>query len=183
MAKLKLLPPKRTPALGPVPPIDNEVMAEVHRRERTSRKDVIWVGVALAAFLAASMIYENGHRSDRQTAERQAQLRAATATALPPPGYDAASRYPSAGEFEADAAVREARALLAANAAENKADPVLNPKAAAEPTVTVPPPPPPKPFSDPNFGTSTFSPGAATPTPTPAQAQVAPAKPAPTPPR
>lgn len=173
MARLKLLPPRRVPpALGPRPSIENEALAEVRQRERTNRKDVIWVAVALGAFLIAGFIYENAHRADRQAAQRQDQIRAATAAALPPPGYDPASRYPTASELEADAAVREARALLSANAAENANDPILNPKAAHDAPPPMPMPPPPRPFSDPSsvYGGAPAAPGQPVPaTPAPSQ--------------
>lgn len=162
MAKLKL-PPSPKPSLGEPPTIETEALAEVRQRERTSRRDVIWVAVALGAFLLASLIYEHGHRSDREAAERQAQMRQATAPALPPPGYDATSRYPSAGEVEADAAVREARALVAANAATNAADPMLNPQTPQSAALTPPPPGPPRPFSDPNYGASAYGAQSAAP--------------------
>jgi hypothetical protein len=158
---------------GPRPPgpdlsSEDEALAEVRQRERTNLKDIFWVVVVLVIITVMSFIYETGQKRDRKAAEHAAQLRAQTMTALPPPGYSPAAREPSEEEVEADAAAREARAVVAANDRANATDPLLNPPKKAS---DLPPllPSSPKPFSDPNYGLPAVPAGAA-PVPAPAEA-------------
>jgi hypothetical protein len=167
---------RQDPPLRPRPPgaessAEDEAMIEVRQRERTNLKDIFWVAIILAVVLGMSLIYEAGQKHDRQAAERAAQLRAATLSALPPPGYSPAARNPSEEEVEGDAAAREARALVAANARANASDPLLHPPTKAS-DLPPPLPPSPKPFSDPTYGQQT---GVAPPAPAPTEA--APPKP------
>jgi len=180
MSKLKFLPPERAAPSRLAPPEapreQDEALVQVRQRSRNNLKDIVWVAAGLAIILIGIMIYQGSHEHERRLAERQAELRAATAPALPPPGYDRSST-PTAGELEADASVREARALVAANAAENAADPMLNPQ--KQMPQAAPMPMSPKPFSDPYYtGGGPAAPAAVpVPPPAPVQAQVPPGPP------
>jgi hypothetical protein len=169
MSKLKFLPPERPApdrlSAPELPSEQDEALSKVRQRSRNNLKDIVWVAAGLAIILIGIMVYQGSHDHERRLAERQAQLRAATAPALPPPGYDRSST-PTAGDLEADANVREARALVSANAAQNAADPMLNPQKQGAPAAPMPMSP--KPFSDPYYtggGPAAPAPAAATPPP------------------
>jgi hypothetical protein len=152
MSKLKFLPTEPPqPPHDDITPDESRALAEVRQREHTNIKDIIWVAVVLAIVMVIGSLYQTGHGADHREADRAAQINAAVARALPPPGYETGTRYPRASEIEANAKVEEARALAEANAAENAADPVLNPKAAGAPPAPSFALPSPKPFSDPNY--------------------------------
>ena len=124
MAKVRFKKITSPPPEQPV--FEDEGLMEARRRQRTGIRDVIWVAIGLGLILVVGMIYEATQGGDRRAARVKAEQAARTAPVVPYNAYQTPNRYPTVEEMQADAVVREARELAAANAAANATDPMLN---------------------------------------------------------